>query len=156
MYGSETSLEKDQFGTVVLGVVGNDIHVVANRILVICLEAAGIRVVNIGVNNRPEDFADTALEVSADIVLIGSLNGEATHWCHGIRALFECRGIGDTLIYLGGNLATGSLSSDKVEESFYKSGIDRVFHGAVDFDTIISLVKEDLISGDSVSRRKVD
>ena len=56
---------------VVFGVVGNDIHVVANRILHLCLEAKGFRAVNLGTNNRPENFADAALECAAYAVLVG-------------------------------------------------------------------------------------
>ena len=39
----------------------------------------------LSINTKPQDFVDAALEFSADIVLIGSLNGEAQHWCYNIR-----------------------------------------------------------------------
>ncbi len=132
---------------VVVGVIGNDIHVVANRVLAICLSDAGIRVVNLGTNNRPEDFADAALEVDADAVLIGSLNGEAPHWCHGLRGLFRARGIGEVLIYLGGNVVTGEMAADQVEALFKGFGVDRVFYGSTDFDAMVAILKADIGHG---------
>lgn len=134
-------------GTLVIGVIGNDIHVVANRVLEICLKDAGFRVINLGTNNMPEDFADAALEVAADAVLIGSLNGEAPHWCRNIRALFHERGLGRIMIYLGGNVVTGELPRAEVEALFKGLGIDRVYYGATDFDQMVSTLQKDLEIG---------
>jgi len=136
---------------VIIGVIGNDIHVVANRVLEICLNEAGIRVINLGVNNMPQDFADAALEVNADAVLIGSLNGEAPHWCRDVRTLLRDRGVGRALIYLGGNLVTGDLKEDYVSQAFAGAGIDRVYHGAVDFDAMIATLEKDLNDGGSIN-----
>lgn len=129
---------------IIIGVIGNDIHVIANRILHICLVEAGMQVINLGVNNMPQDFADAALEVGADAVLIGSLNGEALHWCREIRPLFTVRGIHDTLVYIGGNLVTGSLAEQEVMSMFSGLGIDRVYHGTVDFDSMIATLRKDI------------
>ena len=130
--------------TVIFGVVGNDIHVVANRVLQLCLERRGLGAINLGTNNMPEDFADAALEVAADAVLVSSLNGEAAHWCRDIRSMFRDRGLDDILIYLGGNVVTGSKSQAEVEEEFRLFEIDRIFVGYVDFDDVIETLIEDL------------
>lgn len=132
---------------VVLGVIGNDIHVVANRVLEYCLQEAGFNTVNIGINTMPDEFADVALETSADAILIGSLNGEAQHWSHGLRRQFAERGMPDILIYIGGNLVTGDLPTEEVEQALQRSGISRVFHGTIDFDEMIAKLKEDLSFG---------
>ncbi|MBE0497558.1 MAG: cobalamin B12-binding domain-containing protein, partial [Campylobacterales bacterium] len=66
---------------VVTGVVGNDIHVVANRLIHISLEARGFEVFNLGVNTSLDEFIDALIETKADILLISSLNGEAEGWC---------------------------------------------------------------------------
>ena len=139
-----------QAPVVVLVVIGNDIHVVANRVLEICLSSVGIRTINLGTNNMPQDFADTAMECSADAVLIGSLNGEAPHWCRNLREWFVERGIGDVLIYLGGNVVTGDLPREEIEKNFHGFGIDRVYHGAVDFDVMILSLQQDIIRGHPV------
>lgn len=134
---------------IVLGVIGNDIHVVANRILEICLNEKNFNVVNIGTNNLPQDFADTALEVCADAVLIGSLNGEVLHWCGTLRELFKVRGIGDALIYIGGNLVTG-VQSKTIEKTVTSLGIDRAYHGEICFDTMVNQLRKDIIRGHSI------
>ncbi len=136
---------------VVFGVVGNDIHVVANRILHLCLEAKGFRPVNLGTNNRPENFADAALECAAEAVLVSSLNGEAMHWCRSFQGLFAERGIADTIIYLGGNLATGDRPAAEVERSFLAAGIDRAYHGVADFDAVLATLHEDIARGRATS-----
>ncbi len=132
---------------VVFGVVGNDIHVVANRVLELCLKAGKFDGINLGTNNLPENFADAALECSADAVLVASLNGEAPHWCRKFRDLFEARNIGDTILYLGGNLVTGDMANDEVEKMFRAQGLDRVFHGTVDFDEVLETLRKDITNG---------
>jgi methylaspartate mutase sigma subunit len=132
---------------IVLGVIGNDIHVVANRLLEMSLKSENIIVVNLGTNSMPLDFADTALECSADAVLIGSLNGEAIHWCTNLRDLFKERGIGDILIYLGGNLTTGDMPWDNIKRKFHGIGINRIYHGAIDIDIMIENLKKDVVYG---------
>jgi len=132
---------------VVFGVVGNDIHVVANRVLELCLKAENFDGINLGTNNLPENFADAALECCADAVLVASLNGEAPHWCRKFRELFEARNIGDTILYLGGNLVTGDMPNEDVEQMFREYGIDRVYHGVVDFNEILVTLRRDIANG---------
>ena len=141
-----------QPSTVIIGVIGNDIHVVANRVLQICLESAGIQAINIGVNNTPEDFVDTALEVDADALLIGSLNGEAPHWCRTLRPLLNDCGLDDILVYLGGNVVTGGMPEEDVQRLFRELGIDRIYYGATDFDAMLATLKKDLRDGCAQSR----
>ena len=43
---------------VVTGVVGNDIHVVANRLIDLSLQARGFEVFNLGVNTYLEEFIE--------------------------------------------------------------------------------------------------
>lgn len=132
---------------IVMGVIGNDIHVVGNRVLQICLEAGGFSTVNIGTNAMPEDFVDASLEVDADAVLVGSLNGEAPHWCGGLRPGLVAVGKADTWIYLGGNVVTGQWDDDRVRAHFEAMGIDRVFYGATDFDALVMQLAMDIKNG---------
>ncbi len=135
---------RNTIGTVVIGVIGNDIHVVANRILEMSLQSAGFEVLNLGTNVKPDEFADAALEVGAEAVLIGSLNGEAPHWCHGLKARFAARGLDHVKLYLGGNVVTGELPRDEVEAMFTRVGIDRVFYGTTDFDALTKTLRKDM------------
>ena len=144
---TETNQRETGSGVVVFGVVGNDIHVVANRILQLCLQAHGFQAMNLGTNNRPQNFVDAALECSADAVLVSSLNGEAAHWCPGFRNLFVNAGLTKLSIYLGGNLAIGSANGEEVVRSYIDAGINRVFHGSVDFDEVLVDLKKDIALG---------
>lgn len=62
---------------VVTGVVGNDIHVVANRLIDISLQARGFEVFNLGVNTSLEEFIDAVVETDADILLISSAKAKS-------------------------------------------------------------------------------
>jgi methylaspartate mutase sigma subunit len=112
---------------VVLGVIGNDIHVVALRLLDIALREAGIATSNIGVNRFLDDFLDEAERFGADAILMSSNNGEAALWCGNIRAEAKRRGMGHLLLYIGGTLEIGIGSDEAVERKFLAMGFDRVY-----------------------------
>ncbi len=72
---------------IVIGVIGNDIHVVANRLIEISLKERGFQVFNLGVNTYLEEFLDAVIESDSDVLLISSLNGEAEGWCRDLKFL---------------------------------------------------------------------
>ncbi|MFZ5640393.1 MAG: cobalamin-dependent protein, partial [Bacillota bacterium] len=61
--------------TLVLGVIGADVHAIGNKILAYALEQAGYRVVNIGVMASQEEFVNAAIETGARALLVSSLYG---------------------------------------------------------------------------------
>lgn len=120
---------------VVTGVVGNDIHVVANRLIEISLQARGFEVFNLGVNTYLEEFIDAVIETDADILLISSLNGEAEGWCRELNILkSKYQNLTDVVFMLGGNLAVGEGTTDEIVPKFKNYGFDLVFH-QVDLNT---------------------
>lgn len=120
---------------VVTGVVGNDIHVVANRLIEISLQARGFEVFNLGVNTYLEEFIDAVIETDADILLISSLNGEAEGWCRELNILkSKYQNLTDVVFMLGGNLAVGEGATDEIVPKFKNYGFDLVFH-QVDLNT---------------------
>ena len=93
---------------VVTGVVGNDVHVVANRLIDISLKERGFEVFNLGVNTYLEEFLDAVIETDADILLISSLNGEAEGWCRDLAILKSGYDIDERVLFvIGGNLTVG-------------------------------------------------
>ncbi len=119
----------NRVGRVVTGVIGNDIHVVANRLIEISLEERGFEVFNLGVNTHLDEFLDAALETDADIVLISSLNGEAEGWCRDLSMLREDHALSEDVVFvIGGNLAVGEVDPDAMVEKFRDFGFDLVFH----------------------------
>lgn len=136
--------ENDPQKRIVLGVIGNDIHIVANHILSIALSEAGFQPYNLGTHNTPEDFVAATLEVEAHAVLVASINGEGEYWCADFRQRFEEVGRGDILLYAGGNLVVGNRSADQVVSLFESYGFDRVFYHNADFNEVLKLLAKDL------------
>jgi len=139
-------IDSDEY-RVVFGVIGDDIHVVANRILAIGLKAFGFRAVNLGTHNTAEDFIDAALEVEAHAVLVSSVNGEGETWCFNFRQQFIDAGIPHIILYAGGNLVVGDRKEDEVVTLFKSFGFDRVFFRQTDFETVFNLLKNDIKHG---------
>ena len=113
---------------VVTGVVGNDVHVVANRLIDISLNERGFEVFNLGVNTYLEEFIDAVIETDADIVLISSLNGEAEGWSRDLPLLKSKYNLKDVVFVIGGNLAVGEVDPDEMVEKYRGYGFDLVFH----------------------------
>ena len=134
-------------GRVVIGVIGDDIHIVGNRIMQLALEESGFRVFNLRTRNRPEHFCQAALEVNAHAVFVSSLNGEGEYWCSDFRAQFANAGLERVLLYVGGNVVVGSRSKDDVRALFQGYGFDRVYHQEPDFGVAIADLANDLKHG---------
>ncbi len=113
---------------VVTGVVGNDIHVVANRLIEISLQERGFTVFNLGVNTYLEEFLDALVETRADVLLISSLNGEAEGWCRDLQYLKSSYDFDDVIFMIGGNLGVGEMDSEELVPRFKGYGFDLVFH----------------------------
>jgi methylaspartate mutase sigma subunit len=113
---------------VVTGVVGNDIHVVANRLIDISLQARGFRVFNLGVNTYLKEFIDAVVESDADVLLISSLNGEAEGWCRELQFLRAEYELKDVVFVIGGNLSVGEANVDEIVPKYKSYGFDLVFH----------------------------
>ena len=128
---------------VVTGVVGNDIHVVANRLIDISLQARGFEVFNLGVNTYLEEFLDAVIETNADVLLISSLNGEAEGWCREVKILKSKYGnlLDDVVFMIGGNLVVGTGSDEDIVPKFKEYGFDLVFH-QVDLNTGLDALEE--------------
>ena len=127
---------------VVTGVVGNDIHVVANRLIDLSLRARGYDVFNLGVNTYLEEFFDAAVETGAEIVMISSLNGEAEGWGREVKLLkAKYRNLDDVIMMIGGNLVVGSGNRDEIVARYKNYGFDLVCH-QVDLTTGLDLLEE--------------
>lgn len=130
--------------TIILGVIGSDCHAVGNRILEGVFSAAGFKVVNLGVMVSREEFADAAVETGASAILVSSLYGHGEIDCDGFRDLCIERGIGDIILYVGGNLVIGKHSREETERKFRAMGFDRVFGPDADLEAVTGLLKSDL------------
>lgn len=129
--------------TLVTGVIGSDTHIVGNRILSMALEKSGFKVVSLGALTPAEEFIKAAIETNADAILVSSLYGQGELDCRGFRELCIESGIGDVLLYLGGNLVVGKQPWPDVQRRFLEMGFDRAFPpGTRPEDVAISLEQD--------------
>jgi methylaspartate mutase sigma subunit len=130
---------------VVLGVIGADCHAVGNKIIMSVLEPLGIEVINLGVMVSQDEFIDAAIETGAEAILVSSIYGHGEIDCQGFRGRCIERGIGDILLYVGGNLVIGKREFSAVEALFEDMGFDRVFKPSVDLVKVADLLKSDIM-----------
>ena len=137
---------------VVTGVVGNDIHVVANRLIELSLNARGYEVFNLGVNTYLEEFFDAAVETGADVLMISSLNGEAEGWSREIKLLkSKYKNLDDIIMMIGGNLVVGTGNAEDIVPRYKNYGFDIVCH-QVDLNTGLDMLEE-LIKDRAIEER---
>jgi len=91
---------------VVTGVVCNEIHVVANRLIEISLRERGFEVFNLGVNTYLEEFIDAVIELFH-------------------KSRYDLDGV---LFAIGGNLSVGEATSAELVPKYKAYGYDLVFH----------------------------
>lgn len=137
----EISLQNNR---VVLGVIGADVHAVGNKILEMVLKEAGFEVINLGVMVSQEEFINAAVESDAGAIWVSSLYGHGEMDCRGLREKCYEAGIGDILLYAGGNLVVGKRTFDEVEQLFREMGYDRVYPPGTMPEEAITHLKEDL------------
>jgi methylaspartate mutase sigma subunit len=130
-------------GNLVMGVIGFDAHVIGNRILEYAFKNKGFNVTNLGIFASQKDFINAAIEVDADIILVGSIYGHAELDCQGLREKCIEAGIGKIILYIGGNLAVGERKWEEIEKTFLNMGFNRVFPpNTLPRDVIVALKKD--------------
>jgi methylaspartate mutase sigma subunit len=114
-------------GTVVTGVIGEDVHIIGIRVLEHALTQAGFKVVSLGIHTSQEDFMDAAKETKADAILVSSLAGHARITASGLRDKCIEAGLRDIRLYIGGMLAVDEPKWEDTRKTFREMGFDRVY-----------------------------
>lgn len=130
--------------TIVLGVIGADVHAVGNRILDYKFTEAGFNVVNIGVLCSQNDFIHAAIETEAKAILVSSLYGHGEIDCQGLREKCDEAGLKGILLYVGGNLVIGKQDWDTVSKRFKTMGFNRVYPSVTPIEVAIQDLYKDL------------
>ena len=131
-------------GTLVTGVIGEDVHIVGIRILEHALRNAGYKVVALGAQTPQEEFINAAKETNADAILVSSLSGHASVLVTGLKDKCVEAGMKDVLLYLGGQLIIGEMEWPDVEKMYKGMGFDRVYPSDVDVEQVIKDLGADL------------
>lgn len=139
-----SKIVKEKKGNLVLGVIGYDSHVIGNRILDYAFQKKGFIVTNLGIFSSQRDFINAAIETDADVILVGSIYGHAELDCKGFREKCIEAGIGDIILYIGGNLAVGERKWEEIEKTFLDLGFNRVFPPQTLPNDVIECLEKDI------------
>lgn len=130
--------------TLILGVIGSDVHAVGNKILEIAFLEAGFNVVNLGVLVSQKEFVEAALETDADAIMVSSLYGHGEIDVRGLREALIEAGMDQMLMYIGGYLVVGNQKWSEVETKFKQLGFDRVYPPSTLPSDVIPTLQTDL------------
>ncbi len=111
----------------VLGVIGEDVHVVGIRILEYALKDGGFNVVSLGAQVTQQEFIDAAIETNAEAVLVSSFSGHAESLVEGFREKFIEAGLEDIRLFIGGYLLLEKKPWEEVERKYKGMGFDGVY-----------------------------
>ena len=129
--------------TMVLGVIGADVHAVGNQILNYAFTQAGFHVVNLGVMVSQEEFIEAAIESAAGAIVVSSLYGHGELDCRGLRERCDEAGLKGILLYVGGNVVVGKQDFESVKKRFEDMGFDKVFGPGTPPEVTIEALKAD-------------
>lgn len=144
----------DRPRTLVLGVIGADVHIVGIKVLDFALRQAGFHVVNLGIMASQDDFVKAAIETAADAILVSSVYGHGELDCRGFRDKCVEAGIGAIPLLVGGNLVIGKQPWPEVEGRFLAMGFDRVYPPGTSAETAIADLRTLLGSTTEVSHAR--
>jgi methylaspartate mutase sigma subunit len=130
--------------TLVMGVIGADVHAVGNKILEYAFSQAGINVINLGVMVSQEEYIAAAVETKADIIAVSSMYGHGEIDCRGFREKCDEAGLKNIPLYVGGNLVVGKTNFEEVEKRFLEMGFSRVYPPGSTPEQCIEDLKKDL------------
>ena len=147
--------------TLVLGVIGADVHAVGNKILDHAFTEAGYKVVNLGVmiSNSllptkmlelpgvmvsQDEFIKAAIETNADAIMVSSLYGQGELDCQGMREKCVEAGIGNIPLFCGGNLVVGKRDFKETEKIFKDMGFNYVYAPGTMPDVTIADLRREL------------
>ncbi len=91
-----------------------------------------------------DEYIDAAIETGADAIVVSSIYGHGDIDCLGLRERCIERGIGDILLYVGGNLVVGKHDFAGVEAKFKEMGFNRVFAPSHDLEEVCQLMANDI------------
>jgi len=131
---------RDKPATLIIGVIGEDVHVVGIRILEYALTDAGFKVISLGAQVSQEEFIEAAVETKADAILVSSFSGHAESLASGFREKCKEAGLDNIVLLIGGYLLLEQKPWEEVEKKYIQLG----FNGVYPPNTTPTRVVEDL------------
>lgn len=127
---------------ILITVIGNDVHAVANKIITKMLVERGFDTWNIGVANKPSDIVDAIVDYFPDLILIGSLNGEVNFWAQDLKSRFDKLNFKNVKIFIGGNIGVGEQEYQN-KRKLKQMGFDRVFSSKESINELLSIIESE-------------
>ena len=131
-------------GTIITGVIGDDVHNIGIKVIEHALKHDGYKVVSLGIRIPDEEFVEAAVETKADAIFVSSLSGHARALATTLRDKCTEAGLNNILLYIGGHLVIGQIPWEDVEKTFKEMGFDRVYPASTLVASIIKDLKADL------------
>ena len=128
-------------------------HLIICRPISVVFSNHDFRVINLGVMVSQDEYIDAAIETGADAIIVSSIYGHGDIDCLGMRERCIERGLGDILLYVGGNLVVGKHDFADVETKFKEMGFDRVFAPSHDLEEVCQLMAHDINQRHDVDTR---
>ena len=119
--------DKKKSVTLVIGVIGEDVHVVGIRILEYALSDAGYKVISLGAQVSQEEFIEAAIETRADAILVSSYSGHAESLAAGFRDKCNETGLNNIVLLIGGFLLLEQKPWEEVEKKYIAMGFNGVY-----------------------------
>ena len=119
--------DKKKLVTLVIGVIGEDVHVVGIRILEYALSDAGFKVISLGAQVSQEEFIEAAIETKADAILVSSYSGHAESLAAGFRDKCNEAGLNNIVLLIGGFLLLEQKPWEEVEKKYIAMGFNGVY-----------------------------
>lgn len=120
----------------ILGVVGSDVHCVANQLIERELISRGFKVVNLGVAIEEVEVLEAIICAEEDVVLLGTLNGDIEPTINLIKSI-KREFSTDVPVVVGGNLVLGSIGRDRTLD-LLDAGATFVISNATSISEVIS------------------
>lgn len=103
-------------GTIVIGTVKGDLHDIGKNLVVMMLESAGFKIVDLGVDAKPDDFINAAKENNADIVAMSAMLTTTMTVMEEI--INGCKDAGVDASYLVGGAPLTPVFSEKIGATY--------------------------------------
>jgi 5-methyltetrahydrofolate--homocysteine methyltransferase len=111
--------EIDYIGTIVVGTVKGDLHDIGKNLVAAMLEGAGFKVIDLGVDVSPEQFASAAKDNSANIIAMSALLTTTMGSMKDTVAALESAGQGDSVRVLIGGAPVTQSYADEIKADGY-------------------------------------
>lgn len=109
-------------GVVVLGNAFEDYHNLGRRLVAISLQAAGFRVIDLGLSVSNDRFVEAVREYGADVVGVSSLLLHTAKWIPRLREQLRRAGLGHVAVIAGG---APFLVDPELRDRFEVDGVGR-------------------------------